>query len=67
MELYRRFFPDASESKATEFVRSCTAETMAEFQGSLLGLGEVPAGSTNDEAHESIDDLPQEEVEPALA
>jgi chaperone BCS1 len=67
MELYRRFFPEASECEAREFVRNCTAETMAEFQGSLLGLGEVLAGSTNDEAHESIDDLPQEEVEPALA
>ena len=39
MELYRRFFPEASESEAREFVESSrAAETMAEFQGSLLAL-----------------------------
>jgi mitochondrial chaperone BCS1 len=38
-ELYRRFFPDASEIEAREFVEaSQTAETMAEFQGLLLAL-----------------------------
>ena len=38
-ELYRRFFPDASERTAREFVEaSCSAETMAEFQGLLLAL-----------------------------
>ncbi|HEY2364639.1 MAG TPA: AAA family ATPase [Candidatus Angelobacter sp.] len=38
-ELYRRFFPDASEIEAREFVEaSQSAETMAEFQGLLLAL-----------------------------
>jgi chaperone BCS1 len=37
IELYRRFFPEASEFEAQEFVESCrSAETMAEFQGLLL-------------------------------
>jgi chaperone BCS1 len=37
--LYRRFFPDASEREAREFVdASRSAETMAEFQGLLLAL-----------------------------
>ena len=40
-ELYRRFFPQASEFEAQEFVESNRfAETMAEFQGLLLGLQE---------------------------
>jgi len=39
VELYRRFFPEASEGEAREFVEaSRSAETMAEFQGLLLGL-----------------------------
>ena len=39
VELYRRFFPDASEREAREFVEaSQSAETMAEFQGLLLAL-----------------------------
>lgn len=39
IELYRRFFPDASELEAKTFVEtSSSAETMAEFQGLLLGL-----------------------------
>jgi chaperone BCS1 len=38
MELYRRFFPQASELEAQVFVESSRAETMAEFQGLLLGL-----------------------------
>jgi mitochondrial chaperone BCS1 len=39
IELYRRFFPEASESEAREVVESSrSAETMAEFQGLLLGL-----------------------------
>jgi chaperone BCS1 len=38
MELYRRFFPDAIEAQAREFVQAHCAETMAEFQGLLLGL-----------------------------
>ena len=43
-DLYLRFFPDASEMEAQEFVRTCGAsETMAEFQGLLLGLRPDPA------------------------
>jgi mitochondrial chaperone BCS1 len=39
VELYRRFFPDASEVEARDFVESSrSAETMAEFQGLLLAL-----------------------------
>jgi chaperone BCS1 len=39
IELYRRFFPQASEFEAREFVEvNRTAGTMAEFQGLLLGL-----------------------------
>jgi chaperone BCS1 len=45
MELYRRFFPAASESKARAVVEACrSTETMAEFQGLLLGMAEEPAG-----------------------
>src|SRR5262249_40943410 len=40
MELYRRFFPESSDMEARGFVEaSRSAETMAEFQGLLLGLG----------------------------
>jgi chaperone BCS1 len=39
IELYRRFFPESSESEAEAFVETyAAAETMAEFQGLLLGL-----------------------------
>lgn len=38
VELYRRFFPEATEGAAREFVEAHTIETMAEFQGLLLGL-----------------------------
>lgn len=38
IELYRRFFPQATELEAREFVESRFAETMAEFQGVLLAL-----------------------------
>jgi chaperone BCS1 len=38
MELYRRFFPAATESDAKSFVTLHHAETMAEFQGLLLRL-----------------------------
>jgi mitochondrial chaperone BCS1 len=39
IQLYRRFFPEASEPEAKTFVdTSGSAETMAEFQGLLLGL-----------------------------
>jgi chaperone BCS1 len=39
VDLYCRFFPKASESEALAFVElSHSTETMAEFQGLLLGL-----------------------------
>jgi len=39
IELYRRFFPDALEREARDFVEgSRPADTMAEFQGLLLAL-----------------------------
>ena len=39
VELYRRFFPESSETEAWQFVEaSRSAETMAEFQGRLLAL-----------------------------
>jgi chaperone BCS1 len=39
IELYQRFFPEASELEAQDLVESYrSAETMAEFQGLLLGL-----------------------------
>jgi|SRR5579872_693040 len=45
-ELYRKFFPDASESEAREFVESSQGiATMAEFQGLLLALDN---GSSHD-------------------
>jgi len=50
-ELFRRFFPEASERDAREFVETArSAETMAEFQGLLLSLegelaSEIPAAS----------------------
>jgi hypothetical protein len=41
VELYQRFFPQASEFEAEVFVEEHrSAETMAEFQGLLLGLEE---------------------------
>lgn len=44
IELYRRFFPRASEAEARAFVENSTsAETMAEFQGMLLAM----EGQTN--------------------
>lgn len=50
IELYRRFFPLSSVADALNFVEAnCHAETMAEFQGLLLGVeqgGQVPAPET---------------------
>jgi chaperone BCS1 len=41
IELYRRFFPSASEQEAAEYVQSHpSAGTMADFQGLLLGFGQ---------------------------
>jgi chaperone BCS1 len=38
IELYRRFFPEATEAEARDFAQAHYAETMAEFQGLLLAL-----------------------------
>lgn len=38
IELYRRFFPDASLATAREFAQAHATETMAQFQGQLLGI-----------------------------
>jgi chaperone BCS1 len=38
VELYRRFFPEATEGEAREFAQAHSTETMAEFQGLLLIL-----------------------------
>jgi mitochondrial chaperone BCS1 len=46
IELYRRFFPQASEIEAQAFVETHRAETMAEFQGLLLGLEQGQHGWT---------------------
>lgn len=40
VELYRRFFPDASERDAREFAQAHWADTMAAFQGLLLAIEE---------------------------
>ena len=42
-ELYRRFFPEATEFEAREFVEAHAVETMAEFQGLLLALEQETA------------------------
>jgi chaperone BCS1 len=45
IELYRRFFPEVPEFEAEAFVETCrSAETMAEFQGLLLGLEQEQGG-----------------------
>jgi chaperone BCS1 len=50
IELYRRFFPNASESEARWFVETHeSAETMAEFQGLLLDLGDLSPVSAESE------------------
>ncbi|PYV83449.1 MAG: hypothetical protein DMG93_08685 [Acidobacteria bacterium] len=46
IELYRRFFPEASEYEAVTFVESHFAETMAEFQGLLLSLEQEQLGES---------------------
>jgi chaperone BCS1 len=50
IELYRRFFPQATDLEARQFVESHFAETMAEFQGLLLALeqGESQDSVTSD-------------------
>jgi chaperone BCS1 len=38
IELYRRFFPQATELQARAFAEAHSSRTMAEFQGLLLAL-----------------------------
>lgn len=38
IELYRRFFAEATEAEARSFAQAHFAATMAEFQGLLLAL-----------------------------
>jgi len=65
VELYQRFFPEAPSKDAREFVRRCrSAETMAEFQGLLLSLVEVPAQQHSAQAGSTI---PEERAETVLA
>lgn len=55
IELYRRFFPHASEFEAEEFVEiSRCAETMAEFQGLLLTAEQGRANWEPVEAAEAV-------------
>jgi mitochondrial chaperone BCS1 len=50
IELYRRFFPSATELEAIDFVESHgSAATMAEFQGLLLGLEQEHSSSRSEE------------------
>jgi chaperone BCS1 len=53
VELYRRFFPGATEADAHEFIRAHFAETMAEFQGLLLRL---------ERSHEGFDYWPDADL-----
>jgi mitochondrial chaperone BCS1 len=53
IELYRRFFPEALEFEARQFVETArSAETMAQFQSLLLGLERKP-----DSAQEEREEL----------
>jgi chaperone BCS1 len=38
IELYRKFFPEATEAEAGEFGQAHCAKTMTELQGLLLAL-----------------------------
>ena len=55
-ELYKRFFPSASETEAVVFVeRHGRAATMAEFQGLLLGLEQDCSASSVVRPHYSYE------------
>ena len=47
VELYRRFFPEAPLAEAREFAQAHEAETMAQFQGLLLGLEQEPGSGAD--------------------
>jgi chaperone BCS1 len=57
VELYKRFFPQASEVEAEWFVETHEANSMAEFQGALLMLDEQRAspGRAGDAREESLE------------
>jgi len=62
IELYRRFFPQASELEAREFVEASRGETMAEFQGMLLRLENhaslgSPGPGTKRDSHNKEEEL----------
>lgn len=54
VELYHRFFADATEIEAREFVESNPATTMAEFQGLLLALEQDEERQDRFSIHEPI-------------
>jgi len=64
VELYRRFFPDATEQEAREFADRHFAETMAQFQGLLLALekGFGPEGGADRQKAFSLEKVLAEEV-----
>ena len=65
MELYRRFFPDATEQEARDFADRHFAETMAQFQGLLLALEqgvEPEGGAEQQEKSFSLEKALAEEV-----
>jgi mitochondrial chaperone BCS1 len=56
LELYRRFFPCASELEAESFVaNTLSLETMAEFQGRLLSLEQNQPRERNEQTTDSIE------------
>jgi chaperone BCS1 len=66
MELYRRFFPQASQFEARAFVETNrSAETMAEFQGLLLGFESHASFGIVDKVA-SLDLQEKEESVPAM-
>lgn len=66
VELYRRFFPEATEHEARGFVEGCgSTETMAEFQGLLLALAETPCNADSKNRGQEL--IEREELESALA
>jgi chaperone BCS1 len=64
VELYRQFFPEATEHEACEFADRHFADTMAQFQGLLLAVeqGVEPGESTNETENFSLEKVLAEEV-----
>jgi mitochondrial chaperone BCS1 len=61
LELYRRFFPLATEAEARDFAEQHHAETMAQFQGLLLALETDTASTSEVCSNNSQDDSSSEE------